>query len=125
MRNLLLGRTLTIGALSTLLLGASLLPRTVAGQHSTQASRLTAQATSGPASSPAGALTTSQSDQTDLSLTVYNSDLALVRDTREITLPTGELSAQVHGRRRDFEPCYRAFPVARRPGKPERAGAKL
>jgi hypothetical protein len=28
-------------------------------------------------------------DQTDLSLTVYNSDLALVRDTRNITLQTG------------------------------------
>jgi hypothetical protein len=90
MRTLLLGRTLTIGALSTLLLGASLLPHTVAGQHSTQGSRLTAQASPGAASSPAGALTTSQGDQTDLSLTVYNSDLALVRDTREITLRNGE-----------------------------------
>jgi hypothetical protein len=90
MRTLLLGRTITIGAVSTLLLGASLLPRTVAGQHSTQGSRLTAQASGQAVSSPAGALTTSQGDQTDLSLTVYNSDLALVRDTREITLRNGE-----------------------------------
>src|SRR5687767_641974 len=28
-------------------------------------------------------------DQTDLSLTVYNSDLALVRDTRNVTLRSG------------------------------------
>ena len=32
---------------------------------------------------------TTQDDQTDLSITVYNSDLALVRDVREIDLPSG------------------------------------
>jgi hypothetical protein len=32
---------------------------------------------------------TTQDDQTDLSITVYNSDLALVRDVREINLPSG------------------------------------
>ena len=32
---------------------------------------------------------TGQRDQTDLSITVYNSDLALVRDVREIALPNG------------------------------------
>ncbi len=31
----------------------------------------------------------SQDDQTDLSITVYNSDLALVRDVRNVTLPAG------------------------------------
>jgi hypothetical protein len=31
----------------------------------------------------------SQNDQTDLSITVYNTDLALVRDVREIALPSG------------------------------------
>ncbi len=90
MRNLLLGRTLTIGAISAVLLGASLFPRAAAGQHTGQGSRLTGQSSAQAVSSPGAASTTSQSDQTDLSLTVYNSDLALVRDTREISLPNGE-----------------------------------
>jgi hypothetical protein len=33
--------------------------------------------------------TTTLSDQTDLNLTVYNSNIALVRDVRNLTLPTG------------------------------------
>src|SRR6266481_485022 len=33
--------------------------------------------------------TTSLSDQTDLAVTVYNSNIALVRDVRQLTLPTG------------------------------------
>ncbi len=33
---------------------------------------------------------TTMNDQTDLAVTVYNSNVALVRDTREITLPTGD-----------------------------------
>jgi len=32
---------------------------------------------------------TSQSDQTDLAVTVYNSNIALVRDVRQLQLPTG------------------------------------
>ena len=80
MRNLLLGRTITIGALGTLLLGASLLPRTMAGQHAAQGSRFTGPSSAQAVTSPGAASTTSQSDQTDLSMTVYNSDLALVRD---------------------------------------------
>src|SRR5712691_2988306 len=32
---------------------------------------------------------TTQNDQTDLAVTVYNSNVALVRDVRELTLPTG------------------------------------
>ncbi|MBI3264669.1 MAG: hypothetical protein HYZ58_16205, partial [Acidobacteria bacterium] len=32
---------------------------------------------------------TTQDDQTDLSVTVYNSDIALVRDVREVRLPSG------------------------------------
>ena len=90
MRNLSLGRTLTISALSSLLLVASLLPRTAAGQHFNQAQHLAAQQSSSTISTSTASSTTSRQDQTDLSLTVYNSDLALVRDTREVTLPTGE-----------------------------------
>jgi len=35
---------------------------------------------------------TTQKDQSDLSVTVYNSNLALVRDVRQITLPSGTFS---------------------------------
>jgi hypothetical protein len=37
-----------------------------------------------------GNITTTLGDQTDLALTVYNSNLSLVRDVRELTLPSGE-----------------------------------
>ena len=46
----------------------------------------------GPA--PAGHNQTTLDDQTDLSLTVYNSDLALVRDTRNISIPSGSFDLQ-------------------------------
>jgi hypothetical protein len=42
-----------------------------------------------PAQQTAGTLATTVSDQVDLSLTVYNSDLALIRDVRQLTLPAG------------------------------------
>ena len=29
-------------------------------------------------------------DQTDLAVTVYNSNIALVRDTRDVSLPSGD-----------------------------------
>jgi len=47
---------------------------------------------SGQAAQPAagGTVTTTLADQSDLSVTVYNSSLALVRDVRQLTLPTGE-----------------------------------
>jgi len=37
-----------------------------------------------------GTVTTTLADQSDLSVTVYNSNLALVRDVRQLTLPPGE-----------------------------------
>jgi hypothetical protein len=88
MRKLLLGTTLmtTLGAL---FFSALLLPRTAAGQHSNQGTHLAASSSSSVSASTALS-TTSQSDQTDLSLTVYNSDLALVRDVRDIALPPGD-----------------------------------
>ena len=54
--------------------------------------RLFARSAADPAPAQAGAAqadATTQSDQTDLSITVYNSDLALVRDVRDIRLPSG------------------------------------
>jgi len=49
-----------------------------------------AYAATPPQAKPADAETTTLKDQTDLALAVYNSNLALVRDVREITLPTGD-----------------------------------
>src|SRR6202041_1053124 len=36
--------------------------------------------------------TTTQKDQVDLNVTVYNSNIALVRDVRELSLPSGSFS---------------------------------
>src|SRR3981189_2458610 len=41
------------------------------------------------AARPAGDQSTSLNDQTDLNVTVYNSNIALVRDVRQLTLPSG------------------------------------
>jgi hypothetical protein len=50
-----------------------------------------AQSSSQAAQQPAdGTVTTTLADQSDLSVTVYNSSLALVRDVRQLTLPPGE-----------------------------------
>jgi hypothetical protein len=90
MRKLLLGTTLTLSLLAILELTSSLLPGRAAHQHINQGTHLAAPRPSSAASvNPSTSSTTSQKDQTDLSLTVYNSDLALVRDVREITLPGG------------------------------------
>jgi hypothetical protein len=89
MRNLVLDRTIVTGALGVLLFSASLLSHTAASQRISRATYLTAQITA-PTASTTAPSATSESDQTDLSLTVYNSDLALVRDVREISLPAGD-----------------------------------
>jgi hypothetical protein len=65
---------------AVVLISAPTLPRVFA--HPTTESSATAQA--GPVQT-----STTQSDQTDLSITVYNSDLALIRDVRDIRLPSG------------------------------------
>src|SRR5467141_1094981 len=41
------------------------------------------------AARPAGDQSTSLNDQTDLNVTVYNSNIALVRDVRQLSLPGG------------------------------------
>jgi hypothetical protein len=38
-----------------------------------------------------GALTTSLDDQVDLAVTVYNSNIALIRDVRQLSLPSGQV----------------------------------
>ena len=53
----------------------------------------TATSTGDGESSP-GQQTTSLTDQTELSVTVYNSDIALVRDVRNLKLPSGTFDLQ-------------------------------
>src|SRR5246500_5796519 len=43
----------------------------------------------GPAQSSAGDQSTTGKDQTDLSVAIYNSNIALIRDVRQLALPTG------------------------------------
>ncbi len=45
-----------------------------------------------PLAAAAGELTSTAKDQADLSLTIYNNDLALVRETRQVKLPAGEVT---------------------------------
>ena len=66
------------GALA-LMLGTAVLPLCTAAADGTRP----AKAAAAPQSS------SSQSDQSDLSITVYNSDLSLVRDVRDLALPGG------------------------------------
>jgi hypothetical protein len=43
-----------------------------------------------PSSAQSGLHETTMGDQTDLAVTVYNSNIALVRDTRDVALPSGD-----------------------------------
>ena len=53
-------------------------------------------------------------DQVDLAVTVYNSNIALVRDVRQVALPAGTLDLQLARHRRVGESGDRALPVAER-----------
>ena len=55
---------------------------------------ITATPSAAPDTSPQSQRTTSLTDQTDLSVTVYNSDIALVRDVRNLRLPSGTFDLQ-------------------------------
>src|SRR6266853_917861 len=66
--------------LAALLLALPLLYRSASAQPSGQ----------GAAPPADSAVTTTLADQSDLAITVYNSNLALVRDVRQLTLPPGE-----------------------------------
>jgi hypothetical protein len=66
--------------LATLLLALPLLYRSASAQPSGQ----------GAAPPADSAVTTTLADQTDLAITVYNSNLALVRDVRQLNLTPGE-----------------------------------
>jgi hypothetical protein len=80
MRNNKLPRFLSATGFA-LLLTALLLSRRPASANS---------AGQAPAQAADGNITTTLTDQTDLALTVYNSNLSLVRDVRQLTLPSGD-----------------------------------
>jgi hypothetical protein len=80
MRNATLSRFLSAAGLAALLVVLPFLHRTVSASSASQ----------GPAQAADGNITTTLADQTDLALTVYNSNLSLVRDVRQLTLPSGE-----------------------------------
>lgn len=65
---------------AALLLVVPFLYRSASAQTSSQAAQQSAD----------GTVTTTLADQSDLAVTVYNSNVALVRDVRQLTLPPGE-----------------------------------
>ena len=66
-----------------------------------------------------GNITTTLGDQTDLALTVYNSNLSLVRDVRELTLPTGESQLKFMDIAASINPSTVHFRSLSDPGKLE------
>ena len=80
MRNPKLSRISFAAGFAALLFALPLLYRPADAQTASQAPDQVAD----------GALTTTLADQSDVALTVYNSNLSLVRDTRQLTLPVGE-----------------------------------
>jgi hypothetical protein len=80
MRNAKLSKIPYAVALAALLFALPLFYRSAFAQNSGQADQKPAD----------GTVTTTLADQSDLSVTVYNSNLALVRDVRQLTLPPGE-----------------------------------
>ncbi|HEV7967390.1 MAG TPA: DUF4139 domain-containing protein [Candidatus Acidoferrales bacterium] len=80
MRNTILWKYFAAAGLGVLLLSLPPLHRSVSAQSTVETS----------AQSGDGMLTTTLADQSDLALTVYNSDIALVRDVRQITLAAGD-----------------------------------
>jgi len=73
-------RFLSTAGLAALLFGLPFLHRTACASPAAQAAPQAAD----------GSISTTLTDQTDLALTVYNSNLSLVRDVRQLTLPAGE-----------------------------------
>src|SRR6202163_3267802 len=80
MRNATSSRFLSAAGLAALLVALPFLHRSVFANSASQA----------PAQAADGNITTTLADQSDLALTVYNSNLSLVRDVRQLNLPSGE-----------------------------------
>ncbi len=73
----------SIGAAAALLAGTAVLYAAPGGKHDSNAQEKEAAREIGAGPS------TTLNDQTDLSVTVYNSNIALIRDVRNLTLPSG------------------------------------
>jgi hypothetical protein len=73
----------SLGAAAALLAGTAVMYATPRGKH-----ELNTQEKEAPRET-AGGPSTTLNDQTDLSVTVYNSNIALVRDVRNLSLPNG------------------------------------
>ncbi len=80
MRNATSSRFLFAARVAALLVVLPFLHRSAYANAASQASAQAAD----------GNITTTLADQSDLALTVYNSNLSLVRDVRQLTLPSGE-----------------------------------
>ncbi len=80
MRTATRSRFLSVAALAALLATLPTYELTACANSASQASTQVS----------GGTTTTTLADQTDLALTVYNSNLSLVRDVRQLTLPSGE-----------------------------------
>ena len=68
---------------------------------------------------------TTMNDQTDLAVTVYNSSIALVRDMRELTLPSGDSRLRFMDIAASINPATVHFRSLTEPDKAERARAGL
>ena len=80
MRHAISSRFLAAIGLTGLLFVIPILLRGVSAEPASQA----------PAQAVGGSMTTTLADQSDLALTVYNSNLSLVRDVRQLNLASGE-----------------------------------
>ena len=80
MRNVTLPRFAIAAGLAALLFALPFFHRRVSAQSASQP----------PAQSADGMVTTTFADQSDLAVTVYNSNIALIRDVRQITLAPGD-----------------------------------
>jgi hypothetical protein len=73
----------SLGAAAALLAGTAVVYAAPGGKHYSNAQEKEASRDTG------GGPSTTLNDQTDLSVTVYNSNIALVRDVRNLTVPSG------------------------------------
>jgi hypothetical protein len=80
MKTATLARFISITGFALLLIVALLLHRSASANSAPQAAAQTSDKD----------VTTTLADQTDLALTVYNSNLSLVRDVRQLNIPAGE-----------------------------------
>src|SRR5467141_3327345 len=71
------------------LLSAAVLLAATALYHAARGNKVYAAQEKEPARATAGDQSTSLNDQADLNVTVYNSNIALIRDVRNLVLPTG------------------------------------